>query len=565
MEYVVFALFAVAFILFIFFQGMYQEKKERRWFMQKLISRYGQEPDREYTPERYVRIPGYYENHKKDAQIDDITWNDLGMDDIFERMNYTLSSTGEEFLYYQLRTPEPDEEKLKHFHEMASYFDKHQEDRISFQMLMRKLGTTGKFSLYDYIEYLTKFDALSNGKEYLMLGLFGASIILMFFQLTWGILALIAVIFYQMFSYYKIRKEIEPYITSLGYMIRLSEIADKVQKLKLPVCEKENMQIREHVRKLRSTKRGSFWVFHDPKNNTGGNPLDAILVYVTMIFHVDLIAFNKMLGELKNKVGEIDALVSILGYMETAVCVCLYRASIQDKYCIPQFGGNELYLQDGYHPMIHEPVANSIKATRCVLLTGSNASGKSTFLKMTALNVILAQTIYTVCGTQYRAPFYRVYSSMSLRDDLESGESYYIVEIKAIKRIMEEAARIRSDGNGQKVICFVDEVLRGTNTTERIAASSQILKSFADNDVLCFAATHDLELTELLKNDFDNYHFSEEVSENDILFNYLLQPGKATTKNAIRLLQLMGYERTIIENANAQAAYFEENGVWKLT
>jgi len=181
------------------------------------------------------------------------------------------------------------------------------------------------------------------------------------------------------------------------------------------------------------------------------------------------------------------------------------------------------------------------------------------------LNVVLAQTIYTVCGVEYRAPFYRLYSSMSLRDDLESGESYYIVEIKAIKRIMEEAARVRAAGDGQKVICFVDEVLRGTNTTERIAASSQILKSFADHDVLCFAATHDLELTELLKNDFDNYHFSEEVSENDILFNYLLQPGKATTKNAIRLLQLMGYEQTIIENANAQAAYFEENGVWKLT
>ena len=116
-----------------------------------------------------------------------------------------------------------------------------------------------------------------------------------------------------------------------------------------------------------------------------------------------------------------------------------------------------------------------------------------------------------------------------------------------------------------KVICFVDEVLRGTNTTERIAASSQILKSFAENGVLCFAATHDLELTELLKNHFDNYHFEESVTENDILFNYKLQTGKAATKNAIRLLQLMGYAESIIESANEQAAYFEENGAWKLT
>ena len=565
MEYIIFAAFTVCFLLFLFLQGIHQEKKERKWFRQKLINQYGEKPDKEYTPERYVRIPGYYENHKKEEQIDDITWNDLGMDDIFEGLNYTLSSTGEEYLYYQLRTPVLDEEKLKHFHEMAVYFDENEEDRISFQLLMRKLGTTGKFSLYDYIEYLTKFDALSNKKEFLMLGLLGASILLMFFQLTMGILALIAVIFYQMLSYYKIRKRIEPYITSLGYMIRLSEIADKVQKLNLPVCEKENEQIRAHVRNLRSTKKGSYWVFHDPKNNTGGNPLDAILVYVTMIFHVDLIAFNKMLGGLKSKLHEIDELVSILGYIETAVCVCLYRASVQDNYCIPEFGGTGLHLMNGYHPMIQEPVANSITASRSVLLTGSNASGKSTFLKMIALNALLAQTIYTVCGKEYKGPFFRVYSSMSLRDDLESGESYYIVEIKAIKRIMEEADRIKSMDNGQKVLCFVDEVLRGTNTTERIAASSQILKSFAENGVLCFAATHDLELTELLKDEFDNYHFSEDVSENDIRFNYLLQPGKATTKNAIRLLQLMGYDRSIIENAHAQAEYFEKNGVWKLT
>ncbi len=560
MEYLIFAVFAAAFLLFIFIQGMSQESKERKWFIHKLKKQYGHEPEREYKPERFVRIPGYYENHRCDGQIDDITWNDLGMDDIFKRMNYTLSSTGEEYLYYRLRTPEYEEDKLKHFQEIAEYFDKHEEDRVSFQLQMRKLGTMGKYSLYEYIEYLNKLGIRSNTGEYLMLAAFVASILFMFVNLTWGIIALIGVVCYQMFMYFKIRKEIEAYITSLAYMIRLNEIADKVQKLKIPVCEREFREIRSHLHNLSKSKRGSFWVFHDVKNGSNGNPLDAVLVYVTMIFHVDLIFFNKMLGEMRDKIADIDALAGILGYLETAVCVSLYRASLEGQYCLPEFEGGELFLEEGYHPMIAEPVKNSIHAPRSVLLTGSNASGKSTFLKMVALNVLLAQTVYTVCGDCYKAPMFRLYSSMSLKDDLESGESYYIVEIKAIKRIMEQAVQ-----SSQKVICFVDEVLRGTNTTERIAASSQILKSFAKNEVLCFAATHDLELTELLKNDFDNYHFEEEVSENDILFNYMLRPGKARTKNAIRLLQLMGYDETIIESANKQAQYFEENGVWKLS
>ena len=75
------------------------------------------------------------------------------------------------------------------------------------------------------------------------------------------------------------------------------------------------------------------------------------------------------------------------------------------------------------------------------------------------------------------------------------------------------------------MLCFVDEVLRGTNTIERIAASSQILKSFATKHVLCFAATHDIELTKILLNYYDNYHFREEVGDKDITFSYIIHKG----------------------------------------
>ena len=146
---------------------------------------------------------------------------------------------------------------------------------------------------------------------------------------------------------------------------------------------------------------------------------------------------------------------------------------------------------------------------------------------------------------------------MALRDDIGSGESYYIVEIKALKRILDAAFA----GTGP-ILCFVDEVLRGTNTIERIAASTQILKSLSDSNILCFAATHDIELTELLKDDFENYHFEEDVREGDVFFNYKLQSGKATTRNAIKLLSLMGYRQEIIEKAAAQAEHFAATGVW---
>ena len=80
---------------------------------------------------------------------------------------------------------------------------------------------------------------------------------------------------------------------------------------------------------------------------------------------------------------------------------------------------------------------------------------------------------------------------------------------------------------------------------------------------MCFAATHDIELTRLLQEEYDNYHFEEQVGENDISFNYVLMPGRATTRNAIRLLGIMGYDEEIIREADAMAARFMRTGEWE--
>ena len=101
-----------------------------------------------------------------------------------------------------------------------------------------------------------------------------------------------------------------------------------------------------------------------------------------------------------------------------------------------------------------------------------------------------------------------------------------MVEIRAMQRILEAGAK-----EGAKIACFVDEVLRGTNTVERIAASTEILKYMAQQGYFCAAATHDIELTSLLEEVYENYHFSEEIKDGDVLFNYRLQEGKAQTRN----------------------------------
>lgn len=251
--------------------------------------------------------------------------------------------------------------------------------------------------------------------------------------------------------------------------------------------------------------------------------------------------------------------MKIFGYLDSMISIASFRESLP-YYSLPELKEEKrayLKVENLYHPLLSHPVANSIEAKKGILVTGSNASGKSTFLKNIAVNTILAQTAYTATASEYQAPYFKVMTSMALRDDLERGESYFIVEIRSLKRILEEAEK------EECLLCIIDEVLRGTNTIERIGASSRILADLERDHVLPFAATHDIELSYILEDLYENYHFEEEVKEHEVVFNYLLKKGRVTTRNAIRLLEMTGYKTSLSEGARKAVKDFEEMGIWK--
>ena len=562
MEILIMLLTLAGIMLIILVTEAVRSRQEEKRFISKLYEDFGKAQEREYAPERFARLDSYFRRHPQDGQIDDITWDDLGMDDIFKRINGTYSATGEEYLYYVLRSLHQDETWLDHLEEVVQYFDSHPQERVKVQLAMRRLGYTGKYSLYEYLDNLDSLGERSNTVSLLRIFLFLPCIGLLMTNVSLGILAIVILICSNILSYFKEKGDIDPYIISFAYVMRLLDACDRLLKLKVPVCSQEWESMKTHRDALQAMRRNSFWVMSPARGaqNASGNPLEMILDYIRMVFHVDLIKFNRMLRHLRGHKEDVDALIGITGYLETSICVLAFRKSLVEGYCQPEFTEELAYeVEEGYHPLLRAPVKNSILAGRGVLLTGSNASGKSTFLKMAALNTILAQTIHTCTADRYRGPLFHVYSSMALRDDISGGESYYIVEIKALKRILDAAAEGK-----RPVLCFVDEVLRGTNTVERIAASTQILLRLKQSGILCFAATHDIELTELLESGFDNYHFEEEVQEGDVVFNYSLLPGKATTRNAIRLLEVLGYDHEMIRRANAQAEHFTETGEWSV-
>lgn len=558
MEYVVFAVALVCVLAVLMLKGYLDYKQDEKRFVRRLYEEYGVLPEREYKPEQYKNISHYFLKHQEGFCIDDITWNDLNMDELFIQMNYTWSAAGEEYLYNLLRRPCMDEKELQRREEIIEYFRKNQDDRVRTQLIFSKLGRCGKFSIYDYLDYLDNLGTRSNLSHYLSLVLLLGSIASMFINLPMGLVFLVCVLIYNNVSYFKIQKEIEPYIVSFAYVFRLLDAVDSLKGHRIDLLKSELDKLREYRNTMKLFKAGSYIVMSGARmTGSAGNPLDMLLDFFRMGFHIDLIKFNQMLSEVRKHISEIDGMITILGRIEALIAVGAYREA--HEFCVPEFIKEKKICARGmYHPLINEPVPNSIDTDRSILITGSNASGKSTFLKTMAINAILAQTIHTCLAESYVAGMFRVCSSMSLRDDVQGGSSYYMVEIKALKRILD----MLSDEDEAPVLCFVDEVLRGTNTVERIAASTEILRSMADKRCICFAATHDIELTHLLEGIYKNYHFAEEIKENDILFSYQILDGRATTRNAIKLLGIMGYEDKIIQEAEEMANVFLKTGHW---
>ena len=549
-------------IVLIMGKEYYNSRRFLERKLKQVYDGYGAPPDRVYADGELAHIGMYFKKHEKEDQLDDITWNDLHMDAVFKRLNTCLSAAGDEYLYYRLRTPAAHVDELLRMESRIAFFMEHEKERHKLQEICYQLGRTGRHSIYEYLDHLDILGERNNRKYFFFDFLAVLSVGIMFLSLPLGLLGLFVVFCHNLIGYFKEYRQVEPYITSFAYVRRLLLGAEKLGRAQIGGIDEELSSVREIYGKLKHFIKSSYLIAG--ANRGSGNPLEVLLDYVRMLFYLDLIRFNSALRDLREHMKEVDRLITIVGQLECAVAVGAYRESMKNAWCVPDLQeetGEQLFLQaeELFHPLLREPVPNSFAIDRGVLLTGSNASGKSTFLRAVAVNALFSQTIHTCAAKSYHAPMFRIYSSMSLRDDLAGGDSYYMVEIKSIKRILDQAACEKK----RPVLCFVDEVLRGTNTVERIAASTQIMKKLASGRALCFAATHDVELTKLLEREYINYHFEERIEEDDIFFPYKLMEGPASTRNAIALLRLLAYDDEITAQAEEMAERFLASGIWR--
>lgn len=234
--------------------------------------------------------------------------------------------------------------------------------------------------------------------------------------------------------------------------------------------------------------------------------------------------YEEKLQEGIRALGEIEMLNSL------AVTGTLHQTSMPE---ILQQDQVELSLRNVSHPLIpaEQAVPNSIELKdQTIIVTGSNMSGKTTFLRCIGINLVLAYAGAPVCAGTMRTTRMRLFTSMRVVDDVSHGVSTFYAEILRIKEMVEYGKK------DQPMLCLIDEIFKGTNSADRIVGAEAVIKKLTGSKHLTIVSTHDFELCKLA----GNYHFEEYYEGDEIHFDYQLKRGMCTTTNALYLLKMAG-------------------------
>jgi ABC-type multidrug transport system fused ATPase/permease subunit len=208
---------------------------------------------------------------------------------------------------------------------------------------------------------------------------------------------------------------------------------------------------------------------------------------------------------------------------------------------------NDYFIFEGKnigHPLIAsgKRVENNFSLNgkgKIALITGSNMSGKSTFLRTCAVNGILAMAGAPVCADKLTISYVKVISSMRISDSLEDNTSSFYAELKKLAQIIKEIE------NHENVFILLDEILRGTNSNDRHTGSIAIIKQLIKNKASALLATHDLGLSYLseeMPNHIDIYNFDVKIQGEELFFDYKINSGICKSLNASILMKKMGIE-----------------------
>ena len=528
------------------------KKKRLENLKKKYIENWGNPKENIYF--NFHSIGKYFKNnsHKEKAFhiISEKTQLDIDVNELFKFIDRTSSKIGQQYLYFKLRTIGSINELLK-FDQLVNVFFKNNDLRLNCQLILSPLNGENTYDLEELI----------NGAQIQkpkIIWLVYLLTICNFFLVFLGFLnplffiVLIPTYCVNMFFHYRNKLYINFYLNGV---IQLSKSLRVAKKISVLSEIKERYNDFTFIRKINKIRfKTEFIGFEKNANDELTLIFWFVIEFVKVLFNIEYLIFFSLIKSIVRERKSIEDMYVFIGEIDAAISTASIKSG-KFEYCTPSFVDNKSINATGiYHPLIPNCILNDIKlSNKSMLLTGSNMSGKTTFIRALGLNSLLAQTLNICFAKEYYAPFFKLYSSIRTSDNILESKSYYLEEVLTIKHLIS----VSRDTNPSLFI--LDEMFKGTNTIERVSGSKAVLSYLNHNNNIVLASSHDIELTEDIEfESYQLYHFSESINKhNELFFDYKLRFGPFKTRNAIKILELYGYPMEIINEANKNAQKFK--------
>lgn len=527
-------------VYYLFVRRSYLRKLQK--YKDSLLINWGK--PKESTHFDFRRIKRYYENtivnQEPKQQLTDQNCEDLDIYELFKYIDRTHSKIGQQYLYYTLRTIQKKNNTIQE--ELAIYFQTEEATRVEIEMLLNKLG--GEYGYY--FETLFNEQAVQKPKYInliYVLSIFSVLITLTAFIYPLVLLLFIPILTINLFFHYKNKSLIYDHSKAIREFSITVKVAKELTK---------NIRIKElfnnfgYLKRLNTIERkASVFRFDAKLENEWLLLLWMPIEYLKISFNLEYIIFYSLINSFLKERENLEKLFEFIGKVELSLTVASLKSEGR-VYCTPVFSKDKRINVAGiYHPLLKDSVTNSLDLEdESLLLTGSNMSGKTTFVKTIGINSILAQTLGICYASSYVAPFFKIYSSIRISDNLLEDTSYYLKEVLVLKEFVDLY------NSAEPCLFMLDEIFKGTNTQERISGGYAILDYLNQRNHVVLVATHDLELVDLLKSKkYATYYFQEEIVWDELKFDYKIRKGKMTKQNAIRILELNDYPKTITDTA----------------
>ncbi len=500
---------------------------------------------------QYIHLLSLYHIYKtdpRDREIREKLYRDLNIEVLFPALDHTLSAPGKQYLYHILC--EGKKTDIDSYEACMEQLSPSSSLNLRIRKHLKKLAHPDAYYIASLLE--EPFDSVRE-KEWLIVRL------LRFLPLLLGGLTLIfhkpvllllfvAALICNALYHYRIKIKMQPYFYSVPQLRILLQQAEELMQIE--EISSLSTEVQQDSAGIRNLKQHLALFRFSIKLE---NDLAIVGYMISELFRIfflsEAYAVIRAFRLMRNRKELLEKVYLFVARTDVLLSIAELRHSLPG-FCLPEEtqAYTRIYTRDMYHPLIPGCIPNSICIKdRSILITGSNMTGKTSFIRTVGINILCGKTLHTCFAREMCFSMdLQVFSCLQVQDSLTEGKSLFLKEADIVGLLIEKS------GKGRCVF-LLDEMFRGTNTRERIAIGKAVLSYLAETGNIVLASTHDLELSVLLEKQYTFYHFSETVKDDKLYFDYLLKPGISSGQNAIHLLRICGYPEKVVKEALLQA------------